>query len=111
MEDLQGNSINEFIQNYRNAMGDQLAAEQAQINQQRANDFSTMMSNANVAGALYSNFPARDKIKYDTKTYYPALVKTQQTYQTGLDKLRSNAVNIANTIKSLQEKISDLNAV
>lgn len=111
MEELQSSPISEFIQNYRSAMGDQLAAQQAQIEQQRRNDFSTIMSNANTAGALYSNFPARDKIKYDTKTYYPALVQAQQTYQTGIDKLRENAVKTANNIAAIQEQIAHLNAL
>ena len=76
----------------------------------RRNDYASIMSNANTAGALYSNFPQRDKIKYDTQTYQPNQIKIQQSYQTGLDKLRSNIISTANQLKTINEAIAELNA-
>jgi len=59
---------------------------------------------------LYSNFPQRDKIKYDTQSYVPNQVKIQQGYQTGLQKLRENTINMANQLKTINEAIAELNA-
>lgn len=102
--------IKDFYQNYRDSLDRQNQAAIASLDQQRRNDFATIMSGANKAGMLYSNFPTRDKIKYDTTAYQPNLVKLQQTYQTGLDKLRSNIVSYQNQIKSIQDAINELNA-
>lgn len=107
--DLQGNDVNEFITNYRGALEQQRDLSKQQLEQQRKNDFASIMSNANTKGMLYSNFPARDKVKYDATTYQPAVVKAQQSYQTGLDKLRSNALNAWNNIQTIQENINHLN--
>lgn len=109
LKDLQGNDINQFIQNYRNSLKQQYDAGVNAINAQRRNDYTTLMSNANRAGMLYSNFPQRDKIKYDTQTFYPTLTKGYQSYQSALDKLRANAINLYNQNKSIQEAIADLN--
>lgn len=109
LKDLQGNDINQFVQNYRNALQSQYDASIANLNQQRKNDFATIMSGANKAGMLYSNFGQRDKTKYDTSTYYPSLIKTRQSYQTALQKLRDNAINLYNQNKTIQEAINDLN--
>lgn len=102
--------IKSFYQNYRDSLNRQYQTGVANLDQQRRNEQASIMSNANRMGALYSNFPQRDKIKYDTATYQPSLVKLYQGYQTGLDKLRQNMVNYQNSIKSIQDAINELNA-
>lgn len=102
--------IKSFYQNYRDSLDRQYQTSIANLDQQRRNNQASIMSNANRMGALYSNFPQRDKIKYDTDTYQPNLVKMYQSYQTGLDKLRKNMVNYQNSIRSIQEAINELNA-
>ena len=67
------------------------------------------MTGANRRGLLHSNFPARDKLRYDVETYEPAKIKLQQSYQTGLDTLYNNAAKYLNQIKSYREKTSDIN--
>lgn len=109
MEDT--NTIDEFYRNYRDTLRNTYDASVQALNQQRQNDYASIMSNANRAGMLYSNLPARDKVKYDIGTYQPALVKAQQTYQTGLDTLRANALKAANNIASLQDQIAHLNSL
>lgn len=101
--------IDKFILNYRDSLERQRDLSNQQLDVQRRNDMTSIMSNANKAGMMYSNFPARDKIKYDTQTYMPNQVKVQQTYQTGLDKLRQNTLNLSNQLKSINESIADLN--
>lgn len=110
LTDLQGNDINTFIDNYRNALKSQYDAATATLGQQRKNDFANIMSGANKAGMLYSNFPTRSKIQYDTSSYYPATINAYQSYQSALDKLRANAVNLYNQNKTIEEAIADLNA-
>lgn len=102
--------IKDFYQNYRDSLDRQYQTSVANLDQQRRNDQASIMSNANRAGMLYSNFPQRDKIRYDTENYQPELVKLYQGYQTGLQKLRQNMVNYQNSIKSIQEAINELNA-
>jgi len=109
LKDLQGNDINEFVKNYRESLQSQYDASMANLNQQRKNDFANIMSGANKAGMLYSNFPQRSKLQYDTSTFYPSAIKTRQTYQTALDKLRENALSLYNQNKTIQEAIDDLN--
>ena len=109
LNDLQGNNINTFVENYRKALGSQYDAGTAALQQQRQNDFANIMAGANKAGMLYSNFGQRDKIKYDTSTFYPAVIKARQSYQSGLDKLRANTINLFNQNKSIAEAIADLN--
>lgn len=111
MQDLQGNNIDPLIENYRNALQEQYDANVASLNQQRANDQQSIMSNANVRGMMYSNFPERDKVKYDTSTYTPSLVKLRTSYQTGLDSLRNNAINAYNQLRSINEAIDHLNSM
>ena len=106
--DYQGNNINDFITNYRNALKAQRDAANKQLQQQRRNYYTSLMGAANRRGMLYSNLPARDKIRYDTETYTPALVKVQNSYQTGLNSLRNNAIDLWNQIKSYDEAIRDL---
>ena len=109
LKDLQGNDINEFIKNYRDALQAQYDATTASLNQQRKNDFASIMAGANKSGMLYSNFPQRSKIQYDTTSFYPTAIKARQTYQTALDKLRANAVDLYNQNKTIAEAIADLN--
>lgn len=109
LKDLQGNDINEFIMNYRKALKNQYDAGNAALTQQRTNDFANIMSGANKAGMMYSNFPQRSKLQYDTSTFYPAQIKSYQSYQTALDKVRNNAINLYNQNKSIAEAIADLN--
>lgn len=103
--------VDPYIQAYRDSLQEQYDAAKANIDQQRANDFAVMMAQANTKGMTYSNFPERSKIQYDTGTYMPAIVKARSSYQTGLDKLRSSGVQLANQIRSLEEKIADLNSM
>lgn len=109
MEDT--NTIDEFYRNYRDTLRNTYDASVQTLNQQRQNDYASIMSNANRAGMLYSNLGARDKVKYDIGTYQPALVKAQQSYSTGLQTLRENALKAANNIRSLQDQIAHLNSL
>lgn len=104
------NQLNDFVTNYRNALARQYQSSLQSLNQQRTNAQRSIMANANARGMMYSNFPARDKIMYDQQTFLPNQVKLYQSYQTGLDKLRSNVVNYQNSIKNIQDAIADLNA-
>lgn len=104
------NQIKDFYQNYRDSLDRQYQTGVANLEQQRRNNYASIMGGANKMGMLYSNFPQRDKIKYDTQSYQPALIKMYQGYQTGLDKLRSNILNYQNQIKNIQEAINELNA-
>lgn len=111
LTDIQGNNLNDFIRNYRDALKAQNEADVKALNTARENAQTSIMSNANRAGLMYSNFPEINKIKYDTQTFYPALIKAQQSYQTSLDKVRKNAINLFNQNKSIQEAINDLNSL
>ena len=103
-------TIDPFINAYRDSLQQQRDLAMQNLDNTRRNDYASIMSNANTAGALYSNFPQRDKIKYDTQTYQPKQIKIQQSYQTGLDKLRSNIISTANQLKTINEAIAELNA-
>lgn len=103
-------TVDPFINAYRDSLDRQRDLAMQNLDAQRRNDFATIMSNANVVGSMYSNFPQRDKIKYDTQTYMPSQIKTQQTYQTGLQKLRDNIISTSNQLKSINEAIAELNA-
>lgn len=109
LKDLQGNNLNDWIKNFRQSLADQNKADIKALDTARANAQTSIMSNANRAGLMYSNFPQASKIKYDTDTYYPALIKTNQGYQTSLDKVRQNAINLFNQNKTIEEAINELN--
>lgn len=109
LKDLQNNDINQIAKNYRTALDNQYNAGVAALGQQRTNDFANIMSGANKAGMMYSNFPERSKTQYDTQTFTPTLVKTRQSYQTGIDKIRSNVADLYNNNKTIEEAIADLN--
>lgn len=109
--DLQGNNLNDWLTNYRNALKAQNDADIKALDTARENAQTSIMSNANRAGLLYSNFPQMNKLKYDTQTYYPSIIKAQQGYQTSLDKARQNAINLWNQNKTIQEAINELNSL
>lgn len=111
LNEYSSGELGTFMQNYRQALGDQYAADVNAINNQRNLDYTTIMNAANRRGLLHSNFPAIDKLKYDVGTYEPQLIKLRQGYQTGIDKLYNNAVKYYNQAKDIQQKIAELNAV
>lgn len=101
--------LNSFIANYRNELDRQRDLGMQNLDNNRRNQFQNLMGSANTAGMMYSNFPERAKMQYDNSTYLPSKIKLQQSYQTGLDKLRSNTTNYINQLASINEAISDLN--
>lgn len=107
-KDLQGNNVNDFLMSYRDAMKQNYDANVAQIEQQRRNDYGSIMSQANKRGMMYSNFPERSKMQYDAETYLPNLAGAYKNYQTGLDKLRSSAISSYNAIRETQDQINHL---
>ena len=94
-------TIDPFINAYRDSLDRQRDLANQNLANNRRNQFTNIMSGANKAGMLYSNFPERANI--------PSVAKIQQTYQTGLDKLRSNTINLANQLKTINDAIADLN--
>lgn len=102
-------NIDPFITAYRDSLDRQKDLALQGAENARRNQFQSMMGAANRAGMMYSNFPERAKIQYDTGTYIPSVTKINQTYQTGLDKLRSNTVDLKNQLASINEAIADLN--
>ena len=109
--DYQGNNISDFIKAYRDSLKAQRDANNKQLQQNRRNYYASIMGAANRRGTLYSNFPQREKLIYDTTVYDPALIKNQTSYQTGLDTLRNNAVNLWNKIQAYNEALGDLNSL
>ena len=103
--------IKDFYQNYRESLSRQKESSLQNLNQQRNNAYSQIMSGANKAGMMYSNFPTRNKIQYDMGTYTPAQNKIFTTYQTGLDSLRNNIAKYQNSIKDIQDAIAHLNTL
>lgn len=105
------NEWQDFYKNYRESLSRQNETNKQNLWQQRRNAQASIMSGANKAGMLYSNFPERSKIQYDVGTYEPAVVKSQTTYQTGLDTLRNNILKYQNSIKDIQDSIAHLNSM
>lgn len=103
--------IKPFYQNYRESLSRQYESALQNLEQQRRNAQTSIMSGANKAGMMYSNFPERSKIQYDMSTYTPTQTKLHTTYQTGLDTLRNNILNYQNSIKDIQDAIKTLNAM
>lgn len=103
------NQIKDFYQNYRDSLERQYQTNIQSLDQQRKNAQASIMSGANKAGMLYSNFPTRAKVQYDQQTYQPAQIKLQNAYQTGLDTLRSNILKYQNSIAQIKESIADIN--
>lgn len=103
--------IKDFYQNYRDSLDRQYQTAMQSLEQQRKNAQTSIMSGANKAGMLYSNFPARSKIQYDQSTYQPAQIKLNTTYRTGLDQLRNNILKYQNSIAEIQDSIAHLNSM
>lgn len=98
-----------FIDEYRDALGVQRDLSLQNLENARRNAYTNTMASANTAGMMYSNFPERAKIQYDTNVYQPGKIKIQNTYQTGLDKLRNNIVDTLNSIADLKDATAALN--
>lgn len=103
--------IKDFYQNYRNSLDRQYQSAMQALDQQRKNIQASVMSGANKAGMMYSNFPARSKIQYDQNTYQPAIIKLNNSYRTGLDTLRNNILKYQNSIAEIQDSIAHLNSM
>lgn len=103
--------IKDFYQNYRDSLDRQYQSAMQSLEQQRKNAQTAIMSSANKAGMLYSNFPARSKMQYDQSTYQPAIVKLNTGYRTGLDQLRNNILKYQNSIAEIQDSIAHLNSM
>lgn len=101
----------DFYNNYRESLGKQYETAQQNLTQQRNNAQQAIMSGANKAGMMYSNFPQREQVKYDMNTYQPAQVKLFNTYQTGLNTLRNNILAQQRSIKDIQDAITHLNSM
>lgn len=108
---LDENQVKNFYQNYRDSLDRQYQSAIQSLDQQRKNAQATIMSSANKAGMMYSNFPARSKIQYDQNTYQPAVVKLNTGYRTGLDTLRNNILKYQNSIAEIQDSIAHLNSM
>lgn len=105
------NQINDFYKNYRESLSRQYQVGLQDLAQQRKNAQTSIMSGLNKAGMLYSSWPAKQKIQYDIATYTPAVMKLHNTYQTGLDTLRSNVLKYQNSIAEIQDSIAHLNSM
>jgi len=105
------NEWQDFYKNYRESLSRQQDTGLQSLDQQRRNAFQTIMSGANKAGMLYSNFPQRSKIQYDQNTYQPAQAKLYNTYQTGLNSLQQNILKYQNSIREIQDSIAHLNSM
>lgn len=104
-------NIDEFIKTYRDSLKNQYDTTLSSLQNNRRLEEANIMASANQKGMMYSNFPQRAKMQYLTSTYLPGIVEARTSYQTGIDKLRANAVSVANNIKSIEEAIADLNKV
>ena len=98
-----------FINEYRDYLSRQRDLTLQNAENTRRNAFQNIMGSANAAGMMYSNFPERAKIQYDTSTYMPARIKAQDTYQTGIDALRGNVVKMLNSLADYNDEIASLN--
>lgn len=105
------NEWQDFYRNYRKSLSRQNENDAILLDQQRRNAQASIMSGANKAGLLYSNFPQRSKVQYDVSTYQPAQIKLQNTYQTGLSTLQNNILKYQNSIREIQEAINHLNSM
>lgn len=103
------NDTKNFFENLRDAYKVQYDTQRNLLDTQRRQQQASIMSGANTSGMLYSNFPQRSQIQYDTNTYMPALTKLGTQYQTGLNSLRNKGTQLANNVLRIQEAIADLN--
>lgn len=109
MDNTEG--IADFYKNYREQLSRLKEATMRSLENQRNLAQQQIMAGANKAGMMYSNFPERSKIQYDTDAYIPAVQKAQTSYQTGLDALRNNMLKYQNQIAEINKSIADLNAL
>ena len=100
-----------FIKEYRDALGRQRDTTMQSLENARRNAFQGIMGGANTAGMMYSNFPARSKMQYDQSSYMPTLQKLNTGYLTGLDTLRQNILKYQNNIAEIQDSINHLNSM
>lgn len=98
-----------FFENLRDAYKVQYDTQRNLLDEQRRQQQASIMSQANVAGMLYSNFPQRAKIQYDATTYNPTLARLSNTYHTGLNDLRNKGTQLANNLLTMEQAIADLN--
>lgn len=103
--------IKSFYQNYRDSLDRQYQTALQSLDQQRKNAQTSIMSGANKAGMMYSNFPMRSKIQYDQNTYQPTVIRLNNSYSTGLDALRNNILKYQNSIAEIQDSIAHLNSM
>lgn len=103
--------VRDFYQNYRDSLSRQYESAIQNLEQQRRNAQTSIMSGANKAGMMYSNFPERSKIQYDMQTYQPSFIKLNTNYRTGLDTLRNNAIKYYNSIAEIKDSIAHLNSL
>lgn len=103
--------LDDFYKNYRENLSRQYEVAKQNLEQQRKNAQTSIMSGANKVGMLYSNFPGRAKLQYDVGTYTPTMTKLYNTYTTGLDQLRNNILKYQNSIREIQESIAQLNSI
>lgn len=111
INDPLGNNLNDFVKRYRDSLDRAYTANINALNQQKRNAFASTMAAANNRGMMYSNFPERTKYQYEATSYLPNVAQSRSTYQTGLDKLRNNSVDMYNNIKNVEEAIAELNQV
>ena len=100
-----------FIDRYADALGVQRDLDLQGLDNARRNAHTNIMSNANSAGMMYSNFPERSKIQYDTNVYEPSNNKINSDYVTGLDTLRNNITDSLNTVAHYRDEIAALNKI
>ena len=110
LTDLRGTDVNSFVRAYRDSLKNQYDTSLSQLKEEKRQQDANIMSDANTAGVMFSNFPERTKIQYESQSYIPSVAKANETYQTGLQSLRENAVSAYNNIKSLQSAIGELNS-
>lgn len=107
----ENNEIQDFYKNYRESLSSQYENAKNLLEQQRRNAQQSIMAGANKSGMLYSSFVPREKIKYDTTVYSPAVTNLYNTYRTGLDTLRNNILKYQNSIAEIQDSIAHLNSM
>lgn len=100
-----------FIDEYRDALGVQRDLSLQNLENARRNAYTNTMASANTAGMMYSNFPERAKIQYDTNVYQPGKEKIQTSYLTGLDNLRNNITDTLNSIAHYRDETNALNKI
>lgn len=99
--------INDFVKTYRETLDMEKDKALQNLENTRKLQHQSIMSNANKAGMMYSTFPERAKIQYNTGTYEPAVSKINQSYQTGVDKIRDSSASLYNSLAGLREQVDE----